>query len=145
MHHHVSCYSTSSLSLRSFNFLDGQRISKLTSVVARAKVVSDFETSNFKADRRLTKKLKLSISAAAMVVLVLVPHQMEQRRIEGQGRCTLNSKHIIFHPATTATDCAGAGAGPSSNRVPTGLTLVLDGGRVIEETWNILRVILTAE
>ena len=77
-----------------------------------------------------------------MVVLVLVPHQMEQRRMEGQGRCTLNSKHIIFHPATTATDCvgagAGAGAGPLSNGVPTGLTLVLDGGRVVQ-------VILAAE
>ena len=32
------------------HFLDGQRISELTSVVARAVVVSDFETSNFKAD-----------------------------------------------------------------------------------------------
>ena len=54
----------------------------------------------------------------------------------------MNSKHIIFHPATTATDCvgagAGAGAGPLSNGVPTGLTLVLDGGRVV-------RVILAAE
>ena len=64
--------------------------------------------------------------------------------MEGQGRCTLNSKHIIFHPATTATDCvgAGAGAGPLSNGVHTvlytGLTLVLDGGRVVQ-------VILAAE
>ena len=67
------------------HFLDGQRISELTSVVARAVVVSDFETSNFKADRRLTKKLKLYISAAATT------------------------------DSGADADDGGAGAGPSSN------------------------------